>query len=221
MKVCTDACLFGAWIVNYLQSKELKLNHVLDIGSGTGLLSLMIAQNSTAQIEAVEIEESAAKQTFENFSNSPWANKLEIHNVDINKFSSNNKFDLILSNPPFYNKSLKSADESKNRALHDSGFSLEELVDFGKQNLSERGLFAILIPHFRVNEFENIVGNNNLFVKQTCSVRQTENHHLFRTMYILSKTLQNDLNIQELTIKKNGAYSTPFIELLKDYYLRF
>ncbi len=221
MKVCTDACLFGAWIANYIQSKELKLNHVLDIGSGTGLLSLMIAQNTTAQIEAVEIEMDAAKQALENFSNSPWAKRLTINNIDINKFSSDNKFDLILSNPPFYNKSLKSTNESRNLALHDTGLSLEELVDFGKQNLSENGLFAILIPHSRINEFENIVSKNNLFVKQTCSVRQTENHHLFRTMFILSNSLQTDLNAHELTIKENGGYSPPFIELLKDYYLNF
>ncbi len=221
MKVCTDACLFGAWIAKYIQSKELRLKHVLDIGSGTGLLSLMIAQNTTALIEAVEIETEAAKQAFENFSNSSWLKRLVIHNIDINKFSTNNKFDLILSNPPFYNKSLKSTDERTNLALHDTGLSLEELVDFGKHNLSEKGLFAILIPHSRVNEFENIVSKNNLFVKQTCSVRQTENHPLFRTMYILSNSLLSDLNVQEITIKENGGYSPLFIELLKDYYLNF
>lgn len=222
MKVCTDACLFGAWIAHYLKSNELRFNHVLDIGAGTGLLGLMIAQNTLALIEAVEINSAAADQAKVNFSISPFAQNLTIHNVDINNFSSNEKFDLILCNPPFYNKSLKSTNESRNIALHDLGFSFQELIHFAKENLSKNGLFGVLIPYFRTNEFEILLTKNNLFVKQKCLVKQTEKHSYFRSMFLISGTRQpNNIIRQEILIKENGSYSPPFIELLKDYYLNF
>lgn len=219
MKVCTDSCLFGAWLVNYIHSTEARLNHVLDIGSGSGLLSLMIAQNTTAKIDAVEIEPDAAKQTLENFSNSPWGEKLVMHNLDINNFSAENKFDLILCNPPFYKKSLRSANIGRNLALHDTGLSLEALINFTTYRLSEDGISAVLIPYSRTIEFENIVGKHHLFIKHRCFVKQTEKHTFFRSMFILSNKFQQIIGKEEITIKENGGYSPPFINLLKEYYL--
>ena len=100
MKVCTDACLFGAFVANEIQDKTI--NHILDIGAGTGLLSLMLAQKSNAAIDAVEIDKSTYEQAEENISQSSWKEKITVYNSGIADFYSNYKYDLIISNPPFF-----------------------------------------------------------------------------------------------------------------------
>src|SRR4051812_5902465 len=144
MKVCTDACLFGAWISEEVKSKNSKVKSVLDIGTGTGLLSLMFAQkNLQSIIDAVEIDEAAAQQARENFEASPWKERLQIYSTSIKLFISEKKYDLIISNPPFFENDLKSDDSKRNLALHSSQLSLEELLDAITKHLKEDGLFAV------------------------------------------------------------------------------
>lgn len=100
MKVCTDACLFGAWVANKVQ--KLKPNSVLDVGAGTGLLSLILAQKTDAIIHAVEIDDEAAKQAEDNFKSSPWSNRIKIINQPVQNIKITGKYDFILSNPPFF-----------------------------------------------------------------------------------------------------------------------
>ena len=120
MKVTTDACLFGAWVANRINGLDLKGKHFLDIGTGTGLLSLMVAQQTDASIDAVEIETAAANQAQENFEQSPWNNKLFLHNSSIQTFIPQHKYDFIFTNPPFFFNDLKSKNHARNIALHDS-----------------------------------------------------------------------------------------------------
>src|SRR6478672_11745355 len=101
MKVCTDACIFGAWVSNTIAGR-LHAGNCLDIGTGTGLLALMAAQKSTLHIDSIEIEKNAYVQAGENFSKSPWKDRIEIFHGDINAFSVTKKYDLIISNPPFF-----------------------------------------------------------------------------------------------------------------------
>lgn len=114
MKVCTDACLFGAYAANQL----IFINpaECLDIGTGTGLLSLMLAQKIPANIDAVEIEYASYSQAKGNFEHSPWREQLNVFHTDINQFQSEKKYNCIISNPPFFEKDLKSEDEKKNAA---------------------------------------------------------------------------------------------------------
>src|SRR6476620_3970566 len=116
MKVCTDACLFGAWVASEIRNEDLE--RVLDIGAGTGLLSLMIAQNSDAVIDAVEIDDHAYSQVVDNFSSSPWNDRLRVHHCSVQQFEPGCKYDLVISNPPFYEHSLRSPDSKKNMAMH-------------------------------------------------------------------------------------------------------
>src|SRR5688572_6302630 len=145
MKVCTDACIFGAWIANIISNAKSGILNCLDIGAGTGLLSLMIAQKTSALIDAIEIEAYAFEQAKENFSNSPWNQRLRIFYSDVKHFNSPLKYDFIISNPPFYQNDLTSPLKTKNVAKHSTDLNLDELLGVIKNLLNKSGSFAILL----------------------------------------------------------------------------
>jgi tRNA1Val (adenine37-N6)-methyltransferase len=142
MKVTTDACLFGAWVVNKVKSEKSKIKSVLDIGTGTGLLSIMLAQkNPEIKIDAIEIDKDAAEQAKINAGSSPWKEQINIIQDDVKAFSFEKEFDLIISNPPFYENEIRSATDSKNVAHHSENLTLKELLVIIKENLTKRGSF--------------------------------------------------------------------------------
>lgn len=164
MKVCTDACIFGAWIAKKITGNRLPLINCLDIGTGTGLLNLMLAQkNPDLILDAVEIEANAYEQAKENISTSPWLHRLEIFHSDIKNYVSAKKYDLIISNPPFFENELSSKEENKNIAKHDKGLTLKDLIGAIKIHLATAGYFATLLPYHRVKYFENLAAENNFF----------------------------------------------------------
>jgi tRNA1Val (adenine37-N6)-methyltransferase len=223
MKVTTDACLFGAWSADQIQNSKVKIQNILDVGTGTGLLSLMVAQKTNAKIDAVEIDEAAAEQAEENFNTSAWKERLTIFkdslqsfsNFQITKFSN---YDLILSNPPFFDNDLKSENEKRNLALHSSALSLEELFVCVNKLLAVDGMFALLLPYHRNETAKKIAKENNLFVLQEMHVKQTTVHGFFRTMFLFGRKEIEPI-ASEMAIKENDNYTAEFIELLKDYYL--
>ena len=221
MKVCTDACIFGAWIARLISNNipQMAGSNCLDVGSGTGLLSLMFAQkNPNATIDAVEIEKNAYEQAKENFSNSKWNNRLKIFHIDVKDFVSQKKYDLIISNPPFYENELQSDEKNKNIAKHDEGLTLTDLIISVKKNLSATGYFAILLPYHRIKYFEELAEESIFFLHQKLLIRQTLTHNFFRGI-LLFGNCKTDVKINELTIKNGESYTQEFTELLKDYYL--
>lgn len=219
MKVCTDSCLFGAWIAEKIETTIIQPNEILDIGSGTGLLSLMIAQKSNAKIDAVEIDEDSFSQMEENFIDSPWNNRLHAFHADIKNRRSETKYDLIISNPPFFENDLKSKMESKNLAKHHDGLTLLELVQCIKENLSSNGNFAVLLPFHRVYLFKIIAAKNNYYLKEELMIKQTPEHSYFRAILFFG-TKEMTITTNELIIKnKEGNYTESFKLLLEDYYL--
>ena len=215
MKVTTDACLFGAWVAKHLPFS----NHVLDIGGGTGLLSLMIAQKHNTKISSVEIEAECYQQLQENIQQSPFKEKVNAIHANILDFSTDLTIDAIVSNPPFYEQQLKSDKQSINLARHDESLLLEDLFKKSNALLNSNGSFFVLLPFYRKEECLILANKNGFYPKHICTVKQSPNHLPFRNIYWFEK--KNQICQEEaLTISNsNGSYTEDFSELLKDYYL--
>jgi tRNA1Val (adenine37-N6)-methyltransferase len=222
MKVTTDACLFGAWIVNEVKNQKLKVKPVLDIGTGTGLLSLMVAQkNPELKIDAIEIDTDAAEQAKINVGSSPWKEQINIIQADMKEFSFEKEFDLIISNPPFYEKEIRSATHSKNVAHHSENLTLKELLVIIKDNLSKTGSFFLLLPYKRNEEIKKLLNVHELKISKILFVRQSVKHDYFRIFIKGSlNTEDKETEFDELSIlNEKQQYTHEFVTLLKDYYL--
>ncbi len=221
MKVCTDACLLGAWVAKKLEGNKIKANYILDIGCGTGLLTLMLAQKSKAQIDAVEIDNAAFEQAKENTIVSKWCERITIHHSSINDYQTSTKYELIISNPPFYENQLKSDSEGRNKAMHATTLSYEELAVAIKKNLAHNGSCGILLPYSVVKSFEEKLLMQQLFINEKLNISHSPSHPFFRTVIFISNT-KKELSEYSLTIENTeNEYSSEFKELLKDYYLKF
>jgi tRNA1Val (adenine37-N6)-methyltransferase len=219
MKVCTDACLFGAWVANYLFTQKINPTTILDIGTGTGLLSLMLAQKTDTAITAVEIDENAYIQAKENIEASVFKNKITIHVADITKQIFQNKFDTIICNPPFFEDQLKTNNTARNAAMHATTLSYEALAKAINNNLTKNGIAFLLIPYYAVAQFEKILAIENLFVQNTVAIKHSSTDPFFRAFLKVGK-VSNDKSTEDISIKEiDGKYTENFIELLRDYYL--
>ncbi len=244
MKVCTEACIFGACVDI---SKILKIENttkILDIGAGTGILSLMLAQRITDDkkqsvenqifIHAVELEEKAFLQAQENIKNSIFADKIDIFNTSIQDFAEdfrkNNtqKYDLIVSNPPFFSNHLLSKSPNKNLAIHTNTLSFDDLAKSVSQLLHENGTFEILLPAYEMSLFEQIANKYKLQIIQNLNIFNTEKHLKNNKIFRKICTLKFNVNVLDkedilegnLVIKsEKNTYTDSFKALLKDFYL--
>jgi tRNA1Val (adenine37-N6)-methyltransferase len=216
LKVSTDSCLLGAWFAQHLKHKS----HILDIGSGTGLLVLMLAQKQAeSNIDGIEIDENCFLESQENIKTSPWANRCTVFNGDARTYLFPRQYDFIITNPPFYEQQLVSANTKNNLAKHSSHLGLKELVQIIKNQLLPHGEFGILLPYSRTNEIEEISSANGFYLKEKILVKQTSKHPNFRVILFFSRDYSNYAT-ETITIKENNEYTPAFIELLKDYYLK-
>lgn len=224
MKVTTDACLFGAWVSEVLSKNPKAPNRILDIGTGTGVLSLMLAQKlSTSSIDAVELDQKASEEASRNFSTSPWTNRLFAHNIAVQNFRSEGPFDVIITNPPFYDGSPGGKDQSKNIALHSWYLSQQELIEACSKHLHADGSLFILYPAREMEAFIKLALRSNLGVKRLISVFNQPESKVFRRMAQLTHSNAGKNPEQTtLTIRAtDGKYSQTFWHLLSDYYLEY
>lgn len=215
MKVTTDACILGAY------SDVQNAKRILDIGTGTGLLSLMLAQRSQAQIESVEIDEVSYNQAVENVEKSIFKGKIKLYHVDIQSFISENCYDLIISNPPFFQNHLKAEAQSRNNALHTDTLSFEDLLSSVIRLLSPTGTFVVLLPAYESSVLELMANELGIFASKKLNIHHREGSKILRiiTTFGFSKT---ETITEELIIKNsNESYTTDFQELMRDYYLIF
>lgn len=219
MKVCTDACVFGAHVADMIVQEQMTIHHALDIGTGTGLLSLLLAQKTNAVIDALEIDKKACEQARQNFGSSPWEERLNVVHEDVLQFQPVKKYDLIITNPPFYENSLRSVNENKNAAKHDTALTLERLLKVMEKSLSNYGIIAVLLPFYRLEYFEKEAARNNLFLFNKLLLKHKANSSFFRGI-LLFKRERISFFPGELIIKnEDHSYTDQFTELLKDYYL--
>jgi len=232
MKVCTDACLFGAWAAS--DPQVMNAHKILDIGAGTGLLSLLLAQaNNNATITAVEIEPAAATEAASNFKLSPWADQLNLVHDDIRNFGNhaNTVYDIIITNPPFYEGDLKSPDENKNTAAHSTALPWNILVENVAKLLTDGGSFFVLIPTLRAYTMQKLCDTNGLQLEEEVLVHNTAKTLPIRAMQKFTKKNVAQMDAEKINIvpqvkrKKifikdtDNNYSPEFNALLKDYYL--
>ena len=214
MKVCTDACLFGAWVSTRVHAPK----HILDIGSGTGLLMMMLAQHFSCPIDGIEINAECFEQLKENIHQNEWRERLHVIHADAREYSFEKKYDLIISNPPFFENDLLSHAASEQLAKHSTAMSFDDLVKLVQENLSADGIFAVLLPYHRYESFFLLAKNSGLYPIETMLVKQTRKHDYFRAMVLLSRhPVEN--NVNEISIRGKNEYSDEFIALLKGYYL--
>lgn len=221
MKVCTDACILGA----YTDTTDTK--KILDIGTGTGLLSLMLAQRSTAAIDAVEIDDDAYAQAKANIAESKFADSIGLHHKSIQEFSRlhlvENQYDLIISNPPFYQNSLQSPDLQTNKALHATTLTFDELIDAVLNLLSPDGRFIVLLPPFEAQQLAEVAQKKALYLYEKLLIQHNPQKPVFRHILSFSKKPVPEYSEDTLVIheKNSNAYADKFRQLLSDYYTIF
>ena len=219
MKVTTDACLFGAWVASELMKLDDQEKTLLDVGTGTGLLSLMIAQKNGLDIETVEIDEAAVGQAVENIKATPWAGKIQVIQTDVLEHR-NSSYDFIVSNPPFYEQELRGPNPAKNLAHHSHQLTLIELLEYIRRHLEPSGYFFLLLPYKRIKEIQSLFSHLQLFAIKTVMVKQTIHHTPFRCMIMGQVNSKNQAQESTLVIKNaEDQYTPEFVALLKDYYL--
>ena len=218
MKIGTDGVLLGAWtpLIN-------NPYNVLDIGAGTGILSLMLAQRSNAeQIDAIEIDEDAYEQCVENFETSPWSDKLFCFHAGLDEFvdEPEDEYDLIISNPPFYTDDYKSDNSSRDLARFEDALPFEELIEAAALLLSDNGIFSVIIPFKEEERFVSLCKELDLFPLKMTRVKGTPTSEIKRSLLAFCRIEQTPL-IDELVIEISRHNYTPeYIELTKDFYLK-
>ena len=215
MKVTTDACLFGAWVASRLPDCK----QVLDIGGGTGLLSLMLAQKNNAVITSIEIEVDCFRQLQENIQQSIFSDRIKAVHGNILEYNTDLKFDAIVTNPPFHEQQLKSDNKSINQARHEDSLLLPDLFKKAAELIKEDGSFFVLLPFYRNEESMMLANKFGFHPKQITKVHQSQNHNAFRTMYWFERKHGNSNEDQLVITNSHGSYTAAFTALLKDYYL--
>ena len=217
MKVCTDSCVFGAWVASWANSKK----RVLDIGAGTGLLMLMLAQKSDGMIDGIEIEPVCFEQLKSNLTLSPWADRFQALKGDVREFQFTEKYDLVVSNPPFFSSDLLSKSGTNRVARHNIELTLPGLFEIVSRLLTADGNFALLLPYHRLEEAVEISRNYGLNIMLQVRVFDTMNHKPFRVLFSFGNQPGQQPKISDFVIKNDAGYTPEFAQLLKDYYLNF
>lgn len=215
MKVGTDGVLLGAWINAGFAER------ILDIGTGTGLIALMLAQKSAANIDAIDIDKDAFEQAKENVAHSKWHDRINVFHASLQNFSESAKikYDLIVSNPPFFEGAYKAGTEARSIARHtDETLSFDDLIKGVKKLLQSEGKFCVILPFKEGNDFIEKSESNELHVQKLTRVKTKSDRQEKRLMIEFGlqkiKPVEDDIVIQE----EDLSFTKEYIELTKDYY---
>jgi tRNA1Val (adenine37-N6)-methyltransferase len=219
MKVGTDAVLLGSWV----QPNGSK--SILDIGTGTGIIALMLAQKSDAKIEAIDIDEDSVTQAKQNVLDSKFASKIEVFQSSFQAFAkeTDRKFNLIVTNPPYFEQSLKSSDEQRSFARHSDVLPFDELLDGVVKLLDPKGKFYVILPIIEAEKFRVIAEKKGLHLSKLLRVKsrtdkEIEKRHLMQFEFTPSEFSERTLSIEH---QERHHYTDEYKELTKDYYPNF
>ena len=219
MKIGTDAVLLGAWCPIDNNPKS-----ILDIGAGTGILALMLAQRTNAdQIDALEIDEEAYEQCVENFEASAWADKLFCYHAGLDEFvdEPEDEYDLIISNPPFYSEDFKTENEQRDLARFQDAMPFEDLIEAADLLLSENGLFAVVIPYKEEERFIDLCAEYEFYPVKATRVKGSHKTPIVRTLLAFKRFELSVLTADELVVEINRhEYTDDYINLTQDFYLK-
>lgn len=216
-KVGTDGVLLGAWV------DPGGLGSVLDIGTGTGLLALMLAQRSDARITAIEIDRQSFEEAEQNVNESQWPNRITVIHCSLQDFSPGIKYDLVISNPPFFQDSLRPDDLGKSLSRHDTRLSLEDLALIVPTLMKDTGRFCLVLPVEESRKMEKFCFEAGLRLHRLLEIRPKPGHDVKRRLLefrlLPSETLIRDELIIEHETRHD--YTAQYRELTKDFYLDF
>ena len=218
MKIGTDAVLLGAWT-----NLEHNPNAILDIGAGTGVIALMLAQHSNAEIiDAIEIDDDAYEQCVENFETSPWSDRLFCYHASLEEFANEveDKYDLIISNPPFYSDDFKSQNKQRDLARFSDAMPFKHLVESVSKLLSDDGRFSVIIPYKEEKQFIRLASEVKLFSNRILHVKGNPSSEIKRSLLEFSFK-DWEVKTEELIIEtQRHHYTQDYINLTKDIYLK-
>ncbi|RZS99748.1 tRNA1(Val) (adenine(37)-N6)-methyltransferase [Aquimarina brevivitae] len=216
MKIGTDGVLLGCW------APVAQVNSVLDIGAGTGVISLILAQRSTAAvIDAVELDEDAYEQTVDNFENSPWGDRLFCYHASFQEFFTemDEQYDLIISNPPFYTEDYKTTDQKRDLARFEDALPFEHLIYGAAKLLADAGQLVLVVPYVQEEAIVNLAKIYGLYPAIITRVKGTTTAGVKRSLLVFSfakqKTEENELIIETA----RHQYTEDYMQLTKDFYL--
>lgn len=218
MKIGTDGVLLGAWT-------SVKNNpfSVLDIGAGTGVIALMLAQRCSAQlIDAIEIDDEAYEQCVENFEQSPWGDRLFCYHASLDEFNEEieEEYDLIISNPPFYSEDYKTENEQRNLARFTDAMPFDHLINCAADLLSKEGRFNVTVPFKETSYVIDLASEVNLYPNRVLHVKGNPTSEVKRSLLEFSFN-KTDVETSELIIETDRHQYTPeYIALTKDFYLK-
>lgn len=215
MKVGTDGVLLGAWAdLNHA-------THILDIGTGTGVITLMLAQRAKqAIIDAVEIEQEAFEDATENVASSPWADRIHIHHNAVQDFNSTTKFDLIVSNPPYFQNSFKPPDAKRGVARHTQHLTFPELLNTAKKFLALPGKLSIILPYTEGLEFITLASTYSFYCSRKWSFRTRAEKPIERWLLEFSNMKVVSEEGEILLYKNSNEWSDGYKNLTRDFYLK-
>ncbi len=212
MKVGTDGVLLGSWVYSN------QSNNILDVGCGTGLISLMLAQrNLKSTITGIEIDKTASKEAQFNINNSPWRQRICIINTSLQEFKTKIKYDLIVSNPPFF-PSNKSKDR-RTIARHTNSLSFKELIQNSVELLAETGILAVIIPKDYEVDFCEIAKSCKLFCLRICYVKGNEKSEVKRVLIEFTFGMHKIQEEHLIIERSRHEYTDAYINLCQDFYL--
>lgn len=215
MKVGTDAVLLGSWV------NASNTGTILDIGTGTGLIAIMLAQKSDAWIDAIDLDENACLQAIENGNRSPWADRIQCYHTSLQDFkkTADKKYDLIVSNPPYFVDASKAPEEARNKARHTDNLSFRELIDGVKGLLKPDGRFCMILPTKEGCDFKELAQVQGLYCNEQVKIK-TKAEKQEKRLLMQFEYIQKPLHESELILQLNDTTYTPgYIEFTKDYYV--